>query len=81
MKCPECVAAGEKSRVTPGLTAVTDMYFAPYYDEAGVRHHHDGNSRTTNYSCSNGHAWVESTLAKCGSCDWPDVKEKVANSS
>jgi hypothetical protein len=80
MKCPECVEAGKKSRVTPGLTAVTDMYCPPYYDEEGVRHHHDLNARTTNYSCSNGHRWVETTQAECGSCDWPNVKEKVANS-
>lgn len=81
MKCPECVKEGKKSRVTPSGGPVTAMYCAPYYDEDGAYHHHDRNLSTTNYSCSNGHQWQETNpFPKCVSCDWPNVKEKVADS-
>lgn len=74
VKCPECVAAGEKSIVyaSPGWTTL--MYFQPFYDEEGVFHHHDGNTTTTNYSCSKGHAWTEKSTGSCH-CGWPNKKE------
>jgi len=80
MKCPECVATDQKSRITPGMASVTAMYCAPYYDEEGVYHHHDLNTTTTRYGCTNGHEWRgTSPPLKCPGCDWPNVKEKVAN--
>jgi rubrerythrin len=82
MKCPECVASGKKSRITPGMASITAMHCAPYYDEEGVYHLHDFNTTTTNYGCTNGHQWRETSPPnQCPGCEWPDVKEKVANHS
>ena len=63
--CPECAKEGKKSFVYPGPTMSTLMYCAPFYDEEGKLHHHDCNSHTTTYTCSNNHTW---TVCKKGSC-------------
>lgn len=76
MKCQECVDAGQKSRVTPGMSTVTAMYCAPYYDEEGVYHHHDMNSHTTQYTCSNGHQWIKSWYPACPAPDCDFGKEQ-----
>ena len=70
--CPECRDTGQRSRVTEGVSYVTDMYCPPFWDEDGVQHVHDVNRRTTNFSCSNGHQWAESASAPCPVCgpDW-----------
>lgn len=60
MKCPECVEQGLKSRMYVGYSTRTLMSAHPFYDEDGNYHHGDPNKTTTNYSCSNGHQWVES---------------------
>ena len=70
MICPECKRQGLKSRVYVGTSSVTLMYSAPFYDEEGKYHDHDPNTRTTSYSCSNGHKWVESSCGSCW-CGWP----------
>jgi len=70
VKCPTCEAEGRRSRAYPGITYTTDMYFAPYYDEDGVYHHHDANSRTSSYRCSNGHEWMEAGVWECPAGDW-----------
>lgn len=69
MKCPECITEGKKSRVTPGGSSITLAYYQPYYDEDGVYHHHDNNDISTDYSCSNGHRWVEHSTARCPAPD------------
>lgn len=60
-RCPQCVAEGKRSRVYPGSSHTT--LIAPlggYYDEDGIwQSAPDPNVTTTNYSCSNGHHWVE----------------------
>lgn len=70
MKCPECITEGKKSKIFPGMSTVTAMYCAPFYDEDGKYHHHDLNTTTTSYSCSEGHDWSDSHQGQCGSCDW-----------
>ena len=57
MICPQCEAAGERSRVYPGVSEVTLMEWTPYYDEDGVYVSDDPNTRTHNFSCSNRHNW------------------------
>lgn len=57
MFCPVCQEKGLTSRVYPGMTLGTLMNTHSYYDENGVYHHEDPNSYTTEYSCSQGHAW------------------------
>ena len=61
MKCPECVAADQRSHVYVGYSSTTLLDFAPYYDEDGNWHYHDPNTCTTSYSCSNGHKWSVNT--------------------
>jgi len=73
MKCQDCLQAGEKSTVYPGMTTCTAMWSQPFYDEDGKYHHHDANSSTTSYSCSRGHRWSESSRASCW-CGWPENK-------
>lgn len=70
MKCSECVKENKKSCVYVGVGSVTAMYFAPYYDEKGEFHHHDGNTHSTSYSCSNGHHWTESRRGSPCHCGW-----------
>ncbi len=69
MLCPECIKKGLKSMVYPGSGSTTCMYFQPFYDEEGKYHHHDGNITTYEYSCSNGHKWVEKSSGSCW-CGW-----------
>ncbi len=69
MKCPECVALGQRSTVQDHGGSVTCMGFSSYYDEDGKRHSHDPNTRTMGYSCSNGHRWTERSSGSCW-CGW-----------
>lgn len=70
MKCPVCEKENLKSYVYVGMSTSTLMYCAPYYDEDGKYHSHDSNTHATNYSCSNGHTWIESSTGICPSCDF-----------
>ena len=57
MICPACKEQGLKSTVqTEGLMS-TLMGYSTYYDENGMMHKHDNNSRTTIGKCSNGHTF------------------------
>lgn len=69
MICPQCKAEDKKSCVREGMGMTTAMYCAPYYDEDGKYHHHDYNSTTREYHCTNGHSWTERTSGKCW-CGW-----------
>ena len=62
MICPQCEAAGERSRVYSGGTEVTLLDAHPYWDEDGVFVNNDPNTRTQSFSCSNGHNWRATTL-------------------
>ncbi len=75
MKCPTCVEEGEKSKIFPLGSSMTLMYCAPFYDEEGVYHHHDGNIITSEYRCSREHHWVEKRNPSCPAGDWPEPKE------
>jgi hypothetical protein len=68
MKCATCVEQGKRSVVYPGLTAVTDMGWTPYYDEDGQYHNHNPNWHTTGFRCSEGHNWQRSSLKPCPNC-------------
>lgn len=72
MKCPKCVSEGLASNVYPGVGVSTAMYCAPFYDEQGIHHHHDLNTTSRSYSCSNGHSWRDSEQKRCPApdCDW-----------
>ena len=74
MICKECKAEGNKSQVYPGHGSTTAMWVQPFYDEDGKYHHHDGNTTTYSYSCSNGHEWTESSIGSCW-CGWPEKED------
>ena len=63
MVCPKCKEEGRKSTLTGGMT--TSMNYPNYYDVDGNYHHHDLNTTTTHYKCSNGH---KLTVSKKGTC-------------
>ena len=69
MICSECKEQGLKSKVYPGTSSATLMWCPPFYDEEGNFHNHDANTITSEYSCSNGHSWTESSHGTCW-CGW-----------
>ena len=76
-RCPKCQKEGKKSTVYVGGSLSTAAFFPPFYDAEGRRHHHDGNSCTTSYSCSKGHHWAdESKSGRCW-CGWPQKAEEI----
>ncbi len=62
MKCPECVAEGERSKVYPHESHRTLLAVQRYFDEDGTYHSHDPNKTTTKYECSRGHKWSEAEV-------------------
>ena len=57
--CSACVRNGMKSTVRRGATTTTLTAVDEFYDENGVYHRDDPNTRTTTWWCSQGHQWVE----------------------
>lgn len=68
MKCPECVEAGLRSTVRDQGGMVTLVGYHPYYDEDGLYHSHDPNTRTTIFVCSNKHSWIVKSKSPCPNC-------------
>ena len=58
-KCPECVRLGQRSILHIGATTTTLLATSRYYDEDGVYHENNPNTRGTEYWCSAGHRWTE----------------------
>ena len=70
MKCPECVKQDLKSKVNvPSYCIRTAMCVDQYYDEDGKYHSHDMNTTSSQYTCSNGHAWTKISKGSCW-CGW-----------
>lgn len=58
------------------MTASTNAYYPPYYDENGVFHMHDNNRLVTEYQCDNLHKWTEARVGRCPNCDFgQNIKE------
>jgi hypothetical protein len=76
-RCPFCNVDGIKSRVNVGGSMSTAMGANGYYDEEGKYHYHDPNKRSTEYSCSQGHRWIESRSSPCSHCDFGHEKPTV----
>lgn len=70
MRCPQCVAERERSRVYDRGQSTTCMGAEYFYDEDGKHHEHDPNVTTRYLSCSRGHRWAEQTVQECSSCDY-----------
>ena len=78
MICAECHKEGLKSKVYEDQYSGmrTLLYCQPYYDENGAYHHHDANTTTFRYRCSNKHTFEKKSYGKCLSCNWTnDPKE------
>lgn len=73
VKCPQCVAEGEKSRVCVGSSATTCVCGEEFYDADGRHHYHDPNTTTVHYRCARGHSWIETMAGSCW-CGW-EVRE------
>jgi len=68
MRCPECLEAGERSKVFSGAEVATLMSVTNFYDEDGAWHHHDPNAYTTHFRCSRDHSWESSRKKECSAC-------------
>jgi len=77
MKCPVCVNEGLKSKVYPHFGFVAAAYYPPFYDEEGRLHNHDANVSATDYECSHGHQWTETTRGSCW-CGWSGGEATIA---
>jgi hypothetical protein len=78
MICQKCKAEGKKSRVNVPMGGFsTCMAWQNYYDEDGKYHHHDPNSHSSTYSCSEGHRWHVTTYSQCFSCDFNEGRDTV----
>lgn len=78
MFCKQCQKEGKTSRVFMSAGCITAMYCAPFFDEQGKYHHHDSNTSTQEYTCSNGHKWTDVMHGfPCPSCGmtWMTVKQ------
>ena len=75
MRCPQCVAEGEKSTLhMAGGGVVTDMVVHQFYDEEGKHHYHDPNGMAESGRCSRGHNLVRihSTECRAPGCSFGD---------
>lgn len=70
MICVECKKLGLKSKIYPGVTSTTTVYYQPWYDEDGSYHNHDANIVTQSGGCSNGHYFTIQIPNTCPNCDW-----------
>lgn len=77
MKCIKCVEQGLKSKLYNLGSSITLMGWSPYFDEEGIYHNHNPNTRTTTYECSNGHYFNVAGHDKCPNCDYGRVPELV----
>ena len=79
MICPICKIRNLKSCVYPQGSSRTMAYYRPFFNEDGVEHHHDANSTSTSYRCSNGHVWVTHKRGRCptNDCEWNNAKETL----
>ena len=72
LKCAECEKEGKAYSLSyGGVSPRTCMGFAPFVDNQGRRHFHDGNRGGGEYwKCSNGHTVLEEEGPSCW-CGWP----------
>lgn len=61
VRCRECIDTGVRSRLYEGFSKTTLMAVRRYYNEDGQYVVDDPNTRTTHYSCSNGHSYEVTT--------------------
>ena len=78
MKCEKCVEAGLKSTINAPLGCfVTAMGYYRYYDEEGKYHSHNPNVSTSEYSCSQGHIWIQKERSGCNACGTTGSIDKI----
>lgn len=79
MLCEYCIEEHKTSKVSShgGTSTLMDFSDTHYWDEHGVEHFHDGNTKTHIYSCSNGHEWMRKGIQPCPVGDfghWETIK-------
>jgi hypothetical protein len=79
MICQKCKDEGLKSKVTSCGGTSTLMWFSSHHDAQGSYHHHDGNTITSSYKCSNGHLFSAKYKKQCPNfdCTWPDEEPVI----
>ena len=69
LKCPECIAAGERSTVRSASTVRHHAGTVEvYWDEEGRKHVHDPNETTVRFRCSKGHEFDQTHKQPCPGC-------------
>jgi hypothetical protein len=84
MKCPCCVAEGQRSRVTVLSSSRNAVYVPTVYDEEG-RLIPGWAGGSTSYSCSRGHRWTDKQSpgiaqfmpSGAAACDPPDPDSRT----
>ncbi len=67
--CQRCRASGKDFTARRSRIEQTCMGDIEYFDSNGRHHHHDPNTFTRAYSCSNGHRWARRWKRPCW-CSW-----------
>jgi hypothetical protein len=72
-KCPKC---GVDDKPISGMLLTTEVYYIPFYDNVGKKHHHDKNYSYWYLRCKScGNLWKESdTLQRGCWCGWINGK-------
>jgi hypothetical protein len=81
MKCPECVTLGLMSRFNEFRVPPNKGTVERYYDEAGAHHVHDATFYRVQFTCSNGHSYMQTWQSRCPckTCDWNEREDVKAS--
>lgn len=68
--CPTCKKKGAQHTIQQLPDGPrTLIAWEPHQDKDGKTHHHDPNTHTSRYKCSNGHEWSVASSRSCW-CGW-----------
>ena len=79
VRCPECIQAGQRSKVYPQSYCTDRSHPTTYWDEDGVHHIHDKGVCEGSFGCSLGHTWTIMRRDKCETpgCDYGTDSQAV----
>lgn len=71
MKCLQCDKENKTSILTDlGYSMTLLGGYNTFYDENGIKHHHNPNTKETTYRCSNGHIFNKKSKIECPNCEY-----------
>lgn len=78
-QCYRCNHLGQLSEVSKAAEATTGVASRVFLDGAGRLHVHDPNLRTSEFTCSQGHRWLEVCHHRCGAphCTFGDEDDQI----